>query len=66
MELMTPAELSKFLKCSKAFVYKIATAGTIPCVRIPMVGVGEKRRKDMVRFKKDDVFAWIEQHHRKE
>jgi excisionase family DNA binding protein len=61
--LLTPAELSKLLKCSLPYIYKIAASGILPCVRIANPGSVEKRKKDMVRFKKDDVFAWIEKHY---
>lgn len=64
MDLLTPAEVKKLLKCSLPWVYKAASTGVLPCIRIPCPGVG-KRRKDMVRFKRDDVFAFVEKHYRK-
>lgn len=59
--LLTPNEVQKLLKCSLPYVYKIAAAGSLPCVRIPHLGDG--RKADMVRFKKEDVFAFIERHY---
>ena len=63
--LLTPAELSKLLKCSLPYIYKIAGSGLLPSVRIANPGSAEKRRKDMVRFRQDDVFRFIEDHYRK-
>lgn len=59
--LLTPAEVKKPLKCSLPYVYKIAATGVLPAVRIPHLGDG--RKADMVRFKKEDVFAFIERHY---
>lgn len=65
MELLTPAEVKKMLKCSLPWIYKAASTGVLPCVRIPCPGVGEKRKKNLVRFKKEDVFDFIEKYYRK-
>ena len=65
MELLTPTEVKKILKCSLPWIYKAASTGVLPCVRIPCPEVEEKRKKDMVRFKQEDIFAFIEKHYRK-
>ncbi|MGA2938696.1 MAG: helix-turn-helix domain-containing protein [Syntrophobacteraceae bacterium] len=65
MQLLTPAEVKKMLKCSLPWIYKAASTGVLPCVRIPCPGIGEKRKKDMVRFKQEDIFVFIENHYRK-
>jgi excisionase family DNA binding protein len=59
--LLTTVEVKKLLKCSAPYIYKMAAAGVLPCVRIPHLGEG--RKADMVRFKKEDVFAFIEAHY---
>ena len=62
MELLTPKEVQKLLKCSQAWVYKASANGLLPCVRIPCPGLGTQK-KEMVRFKKEDVWAFIERHY---
>lgn len=62
LELLTPLEVKKILKCSLPHVYKMAARGQLPCVRIPCLGAG-KRAKTMVRFKKTDVMAFIEKYY---
>ena len=62
MELITPKQAQKIFNCSLAMVYKLADSGRVPCVRIP--GLGERSR-DMIRFKKEDIFDFIERHYQK-
>jgi len=61
-ELLKPQEVKKLLKCSLPWVYKAADRGLLPCVRIPCPGEGE-RLKTMVRFKRNDIFDFIEKHY---
>ncbi len=64
MELLTPKDIKKTFRCSLAMVYKMAERGQIPCIRIPCLGDGKKRSRDMIRFKKEDVLDFIETHYR--
>jgi hypothetical protein len=63
MEILTPQDVRRVLKCSLPLVYKLASQGRLACIRIPCPGNG-KRQKSMVRFKLEDVQAFIEQHYR--
>lgn len=65
IELLTPKDLQKLLKCSLPYIYKLADEGRISCVRIPCPGANGKRKKDMVRFKQVDAFQFIEDHYTK-
>ena len=58
-ELLKAKEVAKAIKCSLPLIYKMADRGQLPCVRIPCIGKG-KRKKTLVRFKKADVLAFIE------
>jgi len=65
LQLLSPQELCKLLKCSRPYVYKLAASGALPCVRVPSCEPGSgKRKKDFVRFKKTDVWAFIQTHYR--
>lgn len=63
-ELMRPAEVQRFLRISRALVYRWASDGTIPAVRIPMHTKNGAYSKDLVRFRRADVLAFIERHRR--
>jgi hypothetical protein len=63
MELLTPQDVKRILRCSLPLVYKLAKQGRLSCVRIPCPGGGE-RRKSMVRFKLEDVQGFIEANYR--
>ena len=63
MELLDAKEVKRILKVSLPFVYKLAERGQLPCVRIPCMGDGERTRT-VIRFKLQDVQAFIEQHYR--
>lgn len=52
MEIMTPLEVSRYLKVSKSKVYSYIQAGRIPFVRFDR----------NVRIKKSDLMLWIEKH----
>lgn len=62
--LLDARAVMRLLRCSLPLVYKMAERGQIPCVRIPCPRFGEGKTRDMVRFKKADVIAFIEQHYR--
>ncbi len=62
--LLTSKEVQKLLNCSSAWVYKASATGLLPCVRIPCPGLGTQK-KELVRFKRQDVFDFIEAHYTK-
>jgi len=62
--LLTPKEVQKLLKCSPAWIYKAASNGLLPSVRIPCPGLGTKK-KELVRFKQEDIFDFVEKYYRK-
>lgn len=62
-DLMNAHELQRLLKCSLPLIYKMAERGQIPCVRWECPGEGGKKPRFMVRFKRQDVFNFIESHY---
>lgn len=63
MELLTPKDVRKILKCSLPLVYKMASRGQLPCVRWECPGNGTEKTRTCVRFKLSDVQAFIERHY---
>jgi len=61
--LLDAHEVKLLLRCSLPLVYKMAERGQIPCVRWECKGEGEKKPRSMVRFKRQDVFNFIEKHY---
>ena len=57
-EILTPAEVQKILRVSRSMVYKFASSGRIPCIRI------DTGHKELVRFKLSDVQEFIERHYK--
>jgi excisionase family DNA binding protein len=49
-ELISPKELSKLLKVSKTWPYKMAKRGRLPCYRL----------EGVIRFKRVDIEAYLE------
>ena len=49
-ELISPKELSKLLKVSKTWPYKMAKRGRLPCYRL----------EGVIRFKRVDIEAFLE------
>ena len=49
-ELISPKELSKLLKVSKTWPYKMAKRGRFPCYRL----------EGVIRFKRADIEAYLE------
>ena len=64
LNLLNPRDVQKILKCSLPLIYKLAEQGRIPHIRIPCPGDGE-RKKSLVRFKKEDVLAFIDRFYNK-
>jgi len=62
-ELLTPLEVKSLLRCSLPYVYKLADKGRLPCLRLPCLG--ERQRRALLRFKKRDVFDFIEGSYRR-
>ena len=61
--LLDAKEVKRLLKCSLPWVYKAAAQGLLPCVRIPCPGKGARKPKTMLRFKREDILAFIEQYY---
>ena len=61
MELLTPKDVKKILRCSLPLVYRMAARGQLPCVRWECPGVGE-RKKTTLRFEVDALRDFIEKH----
>ena len=61
--LMKPKEVGRLLNCSLPWVYKAAGQGLIPCIRIPCSGEGGAKPRFLVRFRRKDVFDFIENHY---
>ncbi len=64
LELMTPKELARTLRCSLAFAYKLADSGVLSCIRLPCNGSEGKRHKTLVRFLRSDVIEFVRSHRR--
>ncbi len=62
MELLTAQDVSKIFRCSKALVYRMAQRGQLACIRWECPGEGKKQKREMVRFKKAVVIAFVESH----
>ncbi len=62
--LLDAKEVKRLLRCSLPLVYKLADQRRLPCVRIPCPGNGTNKRQNLVRFKRDDVYSFIEEHYR--
>ena len=61
--LLDAREVGKLLRCSLPLVYKMADRGQLPCVRWECPGDGDKKQRTMVRFKRADVFRFIDEHY---
>ena len=61
--LLDAKEVKRLLKCSLPWVYKAAAQGLLPCVRIPCPGKGTRKPKTMLRFKREDILAFIEKYY---
>ena len=63
VELLTPKEVQKTLKCSLAYVYKLQERGHLPSLVFPNMGEGTEKPRSMIRFKRSDVIKFIEKHY---
>ena len=61
-DLLKAEDVRKILNVSLPYVFKLAERKKLPCVRYP--GLGEKSKKDLLRFKKQDVLGFIERHYK--
>jgi hypothetical protein len=61
--LLDAKEVRKLLRCSLPWIYKAAGRGLIPCVKIPCPGEGRQKERNIIRFKRGDVFNFIEKHY---
>jgi len=61
--LLDASEVRRLLKCSLPLIYKMAERGQIPCVRWECLGKGKEKPRTTVRFKREDVFNFIEKHY---
>jgi excisionase family DNA binding protein len=55
-ELLTAEEVARLLRLKAATIYEAAAEGRIPCVRL-----WRGRRKAVVRFRRDEIEAFIQQ-----
>jgi excisionase family DNA binding protein len=58
--LLTAKQVHKLLNVSQALVYKMSERGQLPSIRWEAPGNG--RKKEMVRFKLEDILQFIEAH----
>ena len=61
--LLDAKQVKAILRCSLPLVYKMAARRQLPCVKWDCPGDGDKKPRTMVRFKKADVFKFIEQNY---
>jgi excisionase family DNA binding protein len=57
-KLLRPSEVAQMLSVSTSYIYKLADAGALPCVRFSVSGNG-KRKKETLRFKGSDIKNFI-------
>lgn len=63
-ELLNALEVSKLLNCSPSWVYSAADTGLIPCVKFsPLNRKGKKKERNLIRFKKGDIWRVIDEHY---
>ncbi|UCF91071.1 MAG: helix-turn-helix domain-containing protein [Desulfobacterales bacterium] len=61
--LLAADEVRRILKVSLATVYNMAERGQLPCVRWDCIGNGKRKPRTMVKFKPEDIRAFIERHY---
>ena len=61
--LLNATDVKNLLRCSLPLVYKMADRGQLPCVRWDCPSDGRKRSKTVIRFKRSDIFAFIEENY---
>jgi excisionase family DNA binding protein len=57
-KLLRPSQVASILNCSTSYIYKLADAGSLPCIRFSVSGNG-KRKKETLRFKEGDIENFI-------
>lgn len=62
--LLDAKQVKQILRCSLPLVYKMAARGQLPCVRWECPGEGPTKPRTMVRFRQEDVRAFIEGHYK--
>ena len=62
--LLDARDVSRLLKCSVPLIYKMVGRGQISSIKWKCPGVGTKKPRTMVRFRKDDIFDFIERNYR--
>ena len=63
IELLSAAEVRGILRCSLAYVYKLADRGHLGYVKCPFLGEGTDKPRSMVRFRKSEVYEFIEKNY---
>ncbi|HEA68264.1 MAG TPA: DNA-binding protein [Desulfobacterales bacterium] len=61
-DLLKASDVAKIFRCSRALIYRMADRGQLPCVRWPCPGMGKRKTRETVRFKKAVVIAFLEKH----
>jgi hypothetical protein len=61
-KLLKPSDVSRILNCSTSYIYKLADAGLLPCIRFSVPTTG-KRKKETVRFYPQDVEIFQKDHY---
>lgn len=56
-------DVRRLLRCSLPLVYKMAQRGQLPCIRWECPGKGNEKQRTMIRFKRKDIFDFIEKHY---
>jgi predicted DNA-binding transcriptional regulator AlpA len=59
--LLNSKDVQRLLNCSKALVYRLASDGRLPAIKIPCPGKGKKRKRYLIRFLKKDVLDFVEE-----
>lgn len=61
LNLLDARQVSKILRCSAPLVYKMAERGQLACIRWEAPGEGKQKPRTTVRFRFEDVRAFIAQ-----
>jgi len=62
--LLDAKQVQKILRVSLPLIYKMADRGQLPCIRWECPGEGKIKPRTTVKFKLEDIMAFIEKHHR--
>ncbi len=61
-EILRPSQGAQMMNASRSFMYKLADAGHIPCIRFSIPTEG-KRKKETLRFYRKDIEIFIKDHY---